>query len=454
MVLKTKINPTAITYVLSIMENDIDKLEKRKTEIWDTKKGDVVLKGFRKGHVPQAHAESMIGHDNLYEDIIREVLNEGVGASGEKVVGVGQVSVDVFGSKQPVVLRVEVWLEPKVNLTEDKYKGLKVELDPVNVSDSEVEAVIQRHREVAATIEPVEREAQKEDVVTVSFDGKLEDGSGFSGNSVKEYRLVIGSGSLLPDFEAQLIGTKAGDVKAINIVFPANWNREGLANKKAIFTTTIHGVSKRDLPEINDDFAKNQGYVDLTDARSRLHEELLLNKKQQSKGAAEQQLLMSLVTNVSIDPIPRCMISNQVNTIISNLLKNLGLTKEEYLKKAKATEGDLVAQYEQAAHTDVRARLILKAIADAEKIEVTESEYEEAFKNLQAGTELTLEDIKARVNLDVISNNIKIQRAMDVVRNSAIIRDKVLPLATKVVDPVAQEETIEVAEVASVKSNE
>jgi len=451
MALKTKINPTAVTHILSVMENDIEKLEKRKTEIWETKKTGIALKGFRKGHVPQSHAESMIGHDNLYEDIIREVLNEGVGASGEKIVGVGQVSVDVFGSKQPVVLRAEVWLEPKVNLTEDKYKGLKVELDPVKVSDAEVEAVIQRHREVAATIEPVEREVEKGDVVSISFDGKLEDGSGFSGNSVKEYRLVIGSGSLLPDFEAQLVGTKAGEVRAVNVVFPANWNREGLANKKAVFATTIHSVSKRGLPEVNDNFAKNQGYTDLADARSHIHEDLLLNKQQQSKAAIEQQLLMSIVTNVSIDPIPRCMINNQVNTIIGNLLKNLGLTKEEYLKKAKATEEDLVAQYEQAAHTDVRARLILRAIADYEKIEITEAEYEETFKGLQTGTELTLEDVKARVDLNVIGNNLKIQKAMEVVRNSAIIRDKTPPLATKIVEPVVQEG---VAEVASVESNE
>jgi trigger factor len=452
MVLKTKTNPTAITYILSVMENDIDKLEKRKSEIWEARKGEIVLKGFRKGHVPQSHAESIIGHDNLYEDVIREILNEGIKANVEKVVGVGQVSIDVFGSKQPVVLRAEVWLEPKVNLVEDKYKSLKVELDPITVSDSEVEAVLQRMREASATIEPVDREAEKGDVVSISFDGKLEDGSGFSGNSVKEFKLVIGSGSLLPDFEAQLIGTKAGEVRLVNIVFPTSWNREGLAGNKAIFTTTIHDVKKRTLPDVNNDFAKNQGYADLVDAHNRLHEELLLNKQQQSKATIEQQLLINLVTNVSTDPIPKCMITTQVNTIISNLLRNLGLTKEEYLKKAKTTEEDLIAQYEQAAHTDVRARLILGAIANAEKIEVTETEYEEALKNLQAGTELTLEDVKGRVDLNVISNNIKIQKAMEVVHKSAVIQNKTLPLTTEVVDPAIQERRA--VETASTQSNE
>jgi trigger factor len=426
MAVKTKINAQAPIHILSLMEDDLDSLAALRKEAYDKKKGEIVFKGFRKGHVPQEIAEDKIGFDNLYEDVIRKVLADGLAASQEKIVGLGQVWVDVFEDKKPIILRAEVWIEPKVNLTgESSYKGLPVKMDPITVDETEVDAVIQRQREAAAVVEPVERESQVGDVVVITFLGKLEDGSEFNGNQAKEFQLVLGSGALLPEFEAALVGVKAGETRLVNITFPTTWGNKDLAGKKAVFTTEVVAVKKRDLPEVNDEFAKSLGYADVAEARTRINDALLLNKKQQAKSLVEHQLLSKLALDVNIDPIPRCMINNQIRTSLSNLFHQLKMTEEEYLKKAKIAKEELESQYEQQAFVDVRVRLILRAIAEAEKIVVTEEEREQSYKDAQSlFPDVKLEDLKQRLNADILDGNIKIRKALDIVRESAMIEDK------------------------------
>lgn len=445
---KTKIAATAPKHILTIMDDDVEVAEARKTEIWNKVKQDVVLKGFRKGKVPRGHAENTIGYDNLYEDYVREVVHKGMLESGESIVGVGQVIIDILEENKPTVLRVEVWVEPTVRLEGPSgtktWEGLEVSLDPVEIEDAEVDAVFQRMREATATTKSVEREAGEGDAVVIDFEGKLvETGELFQGGAATDYQVIIGAGILLPDFESQLPGVKTGETKEINLTFPSSYPNKDLANKEAVFAVTIKDVQERTLPELDDEFAKQMGYESIADGHAKVVADLTANKEQQQKAQAEQQLLNGLITSVQIDPIPGVMIKNQAENNVQQMLQGVGMTLEQYLKKTKTTEDQLLNRFQQQAATDVRARLILKAIAETEKLEATAEEQEEALKLVQPQFgDMDLETLRTQIDMDSLTLNLRVQKAMDLVREKSVPK-KVGPTA-----PVA-EPVEEVAEVAS-----
>jgi len=434
--IKTKISQLAPKYILTIMDDDVAALEKRKTEIWEAKNPDIAAKGFRKGHVPRDHAENVIGYDNLYEEVAREVVARGCKESGQKIVGVGQAEPVVLAKDKPVVVRLEVWLEPAVRVVDTTgkkvYEGLEFEQSDVSVDDAEVEAVIQRAREAAATTKTIERESANGDVVIVDFQGKLADGTAFRGNTAKDYQVVIGAGILLPEFEAQLAGVKVGQVKDVVITFPDTWPAKELAGKQAIFSTTIKEVKERNLPEVNDDFAKQIGYDNLAIAREKMQEDLKLNKEQQTRGDTDQQLLLGLMRAVQVEPIPQCMIDQQTSALIQNMLDNIGMTLEQYLKKAKTTKEEVVEKHQQAAASDVRARLILRAIAEAESLVATPEEEEQALQNAHKTQfqNVDIDTLRQQIDRDALTANVRVQKAMQLVRERAVARVK--PVAPKV----------------------
>jgi trigger factor len=442
---KTKIAATAPKYLLTIMDDDIEAAEARKTEIWNKKKKEIVLKGFRKGKVPREHAEKVIGYDNIYEDFIREVVAKGLVESGEKIVGVGQVVIDIFEANKPTVIRVETWLEPAVHLIDDEgnnlYEGLETSVEEAKVEDGEVEAVLQRMRDAAAVSQSVDRASVKGDAVIINFEGKLIDGTSFQGNAAKDYQVVIGSGILLPDFEAQLVGVKTGETRQIEIQFPDTYPNPDLVGKKAIFTTEIVDVKERTLPDLDDEFAKQMGYDNLADGRTKIAADLITNKEQQTKVQVEQQLLNGLIMSVKTDPIPGTMIKSQTENNIQQMLQGVGMTLEQYLKKANTTEEQLYGQYQQQAAIDVRARLILKAIAETEGLTATPEEEEAALKTLQPQYEgVDLETLRQQLDMDSLTLNIRVQKAMDFVREKSVVKKPSLAAPNVVVEPGAVKE--------------
>lgn len=445
---KTKINATAPKHILTIMDDDVEAAEARKTEVWDKVKSDIVLKGFRKGKVPRKHAEEHVGYDNIYEDYVREVVAKGMADSGESIVGVGQVVIDILEENKPTVLRVEVWLEPEVHLLGDEgqklYEGLETSLDEVTVEDAEVDAIFQRMREGTATTTSVEREAAKGDVVVINFDGIIkETGEPFQGGAAKDYQVVVGGGTLLPEFESQLPGVKTGETKKINLTFPETYPNQELANKEAVFTVEVLDVQERTLPELNDEFAKQVGFDSLADAREKTATDLATNKEQQQTAQAEQQLLNGLIVAIPIDPVPGIMVKNQAEQNIQQMLQGVGVSLEEYLKKTKQTEQQLFGQYQQQASTDVRARLILKAIAEEEGLEATSDEKEEALKLVQPQFgDVDLETLRTQIDMDSLTLNLRVQKAMDLVREKSVPKSEG-PTAPEVTVAPATEEVPE-----------
>ncbi len=453
MALKTKVSPVAPVHILTIMEDCQVRLDELKNKAWGHKKAEIALRGFRKGTVPQTLAEEKVGYDNLYEDVIKDIVTQACIETEERIVGLGQVYVDSFESGKPAIFRAEVWLEPKVHLQDiggcKLYEGLTIEAPDIEVEDAEVEALIQRMREGAAVTESVSRPSEEGDVLTIDFEGKIQStGKPFNGGTAKDFKVIVGSGTMLHEFETQLKQLATGDETDIRVTFPDNYHAQDLAGQIAVFKTTVKDVSKRTLPEVDCDFAKEMSYSDLTTMRSDLHADLTKNKEQQSKMLIENQLLVQLIQKVMIDPVPECMVNDQIESNVGIMLQNIGMTLEAYLKKAKIAKEQLIEQYRNSSATDVRAKLILKNIAANEGLEATDEEKTSLLEVLLPDyAEKDQETLEKEVNFDTLTLNVRVKKAVEYIREKAVFtKPEDLSKLEKAVEETLTEDSKEVVQ--------
>jgi len=430
---ETKVTPTPATYKLIVLEKDKEMIQSRIDAIWEAKKGDLALKGFRRGQVPRELAENKIGFENLYEDLLNEILRSGLqeATPPTPIIGIGNVAVQKFAPNQPILLEAEVWLEPTVDLTTAPYKGLVVNKQDTDVADSEVDAIIQKARYDAAMTKTVVREAANGDVVTFDFVGKTADGTVFEGGSGEDYELILGSSTFLPDFETQLFGFKAGEVKTISLNFPEDYPSDDLKGQPVTFDVTMKRVDERTVPELDEDFAKQMNFDSVEEYVADTRSALEKNKEQHALRQTEHEIFSLLASSVGMDPIPEVMINDQVQSIIQNTLSNLRMKKEEYLKRAETTEEQLAQQHRPAALTDIRVRLILNAIAKAEGLAPEDKDRQRwvDMARSQFDKDATDEEILGQLNVSLIDRNIRIEKASDFVKAEAVFKE---PEATQV----------------------
>ncbi len=424
---KTRLMPTAVTYVFQVAEDDKAKIQELLDKVWERKKDSVALKGFRKGHVPREHAENTIGFANLYEEVLHSILADAVRAADQKIVGIGRVDVRVFEKDKPIVMAAEAWVRPTAKVTDDgQYRGLTVQLDPVTVEEAEIDAVIQGQREQAAVTQTVDRPSQLGDVMVIDFEGKLEEGQQLAGK-VENHSVVLGTGALFAGFEEKLVGLAASpNVQKVELVFPEEFSAKNLAGKKAIYDVLVREVQQRELPDINDDFAKRHGQESVAALREAVRVQLIAQKTAQNERLIEDQLLNRLQMVISVDPIPECMVDGEARRLMDGLFARLGMSKEDYLKRTKQSEEELFEQHHGPAMTNIRVRTILEDIAAREKCEVTEAELEEQLQPYydRFSKEATKEDIRARAPIDQIKDNVLLKKAMQIVRDSVVIQPK------------------------------
>lgn len=426
---RTKLMPTAIQYVLQVFEDDQTKIQELLDKIWAQKKDDIALKGFRKGHVPREHAESVVGFTNLYEEVLHAVLADAVRTSDQKIVGIGQVEVHTFEKGKPIILQAEAWVRPDATITADsQYKGLVVQIDPVVVEETEIDAVIQTQRDQGAVTQKVERPAQMGDAVVIDFEGRLEEGGKPLAGKVEKHTVVLGAGTLFAGFEEKLVGLSASpEVQKVELVFPEEFSAKNLAGKKAIYDIVVREVQQRDLPEINDEFATRLGATNVAELREKIRQNITTQKGAQNERLVEDQLLNKLQMQIPVSPVPECMIDNEAHRLMEGLFARLGgMSKEDYLKRTKQSEEELLNQHRGPAATNVRVRTILEDVAAREKLEVTEAELEEQLQPYyeRFAKEGTKEEIKARAPVEQIKANVLLKKSMQIVREQAVLTAK------------------------------
>jgi len=347
----------------------------------------VNIPGFRKGKAPRKMVEARVGEDGMrseaFDFIIPDAYRRAVEENSIDPVGRPEVTEVTLNAGEPCVFTVNVVTRPEVILGE--YKGLTVEAPVTEVAPEEVDKQIEALRERHAKMVVAEDAALGQgDFALIDFDGTV-DGKPFSGGQSKGYPLEIGSGSFIPGFEDQLIGAKAGEEREVKVMFPAEYFVPELAGKEAVFVTKINDVKRKELPELNDDFAKEAGDADtLAEMKEKTLAKLTDAAAKKDEEAFREAALKQAVANATIE-VPEVMVDEQVEHMIQDLDMNLnqrGLALEKYLGYMNTDIAGLRERYRPAAQEEVRMELTLEAIVKAENLTVADEEYTEEVEKM------------------------------------------------------------------------
>lgn len=382
--------------------------------------------GFRKGKVPRQIFNKMFGEESLYQDALNAVLPEAyanaVAESNIKPVAQPEIDVESMEKDSTWVLTAKVTVEPEVKL--GQYKDLEVKAQSTEVTDEEVDAEIKKLQEQQAELVLKEDQPAAEgDTVVIDFEGKV-DGVAFDGGKGENYSLELGSNTFIPGFEDQLVGHKDGETVEVNVTFPEEYHAEDLKGKDAVFETTIHEVKTKELPELDDEFAKDvDEEVDtLVELKAKTRERLEAQKQNAAKEAIQEEVIDKAVENAEIGEIPGAMIEEDVHRQMDQYLAGLqqqGISADMYYKLTGSSEEDLHKQFESGAQKRVKTNLVLEAIVAAEDIKASEEEINAEIKELATQYGMEEAAVRSALSDDMLNHDIAIRKVVKEMTDSA-----------------------------------
>lgn len=390
-------------------------------------KRDIYIPGFRKGKAPRAVVEGMYGADVFYQDAIDDVapnaFDFGLNESGLKIVGKPSVSDLNVTDERTVLYTFEVTLYPEVTL--GQYKGLEAAKDSAEVTDDEVNAEIEGTRRRNARMLTVEdRAAEMGDTANINFDGFL-DGERFDGGKADEYDLELGSNSFVPGFEEQIVGMKVGEEKDLNITFPESYV-EDLAGKDVVFKVKLNSLTTPELPELDDEFAKDVSEFDTLDEyKADVRANIAKRKDEQVENKFRSDVLRQAVANMTVD-IPAVMIDDKVEEMIRGYAANYGLSDRsielDRLKQMMGLNDEVInSSLRPGAEFQVKNDVLVEAIVEAENIEVSDDDVNEYLKKVGEDVNAKPEDLINYFGMDFIKEECKKEKANSVIFDSAVV---------------------------------
>ncbi len=359
---------------------------------------NVNVSGFRKGKVPRKIFESRFGVEVLYNDALDIILpgayDEAVKETGISPVDRPEIDIEQFEKDKPLIFKATVTVKPEVELGE--YKGIEITKKDFTVLDEdinkEIEELQKRHAEIVVVGEGV---VEQEDTAVIDFEGFL-DGVPFEGGKGTMYSLEIGSGSFIPGFEEQLIGMSKDEEKEIVVTFPEEYNNEDLADKEVTFKILLHEIKRKQIPELNDEFAKDVDFETLAELKEDTKKKLEEKVKQEKENYYKEEVVKKVAENATVD-IPEVMIDNEVDKMIKDFEQQLiyqGMNLELYLQYSGIEEDALKNQFRKDAATRVKSDLVIEAITKKEEIEASEEEFDSEIKRISEQYNRDLEEIK------------------------------------------------------------
>lgn len=410
------------------IEVSAEKVEKAIQTVYQKAKKNINIPGFRKGKAPRQLIEKMYGKEVFYNDAIDELLpeaySEAVDECAEELVSRPQIDVVQFESGKPFVFTAEVAVKPEVTLGE--YKGVQVEKVPVEVLDEEVEAEVMKEREAnSRTITVDDRAVEDGDIVSLDYEGFV-DGVPFEGGKGENYDLTIGSGSFIPGFEEQLVGAETDKELDVNVTFPEEYHAKDLAGRAAVFKCRVNAIKVKELPEVDDEFAQEVSEFDTLDEyKADIRARLLKDKEEDAKKMKEDAVIEKIIAGAQMD-IPDAMVEFQTEQLMEDFAQRMqaqGLSLSQYFQYTGMTAEQYKEQMKPRALQNIQSRLVLEAVAAAEKIEITEEDTDAEFQRLADLYKMDLEKVKNLLGedrLEDIKKDLAIQKAIDLVRDAAV----------------------------------
>ncbi|HHK5584283.1 trigger factor [Streptococcus mutans] len=406
-----------------------DKIKPALDQAFNKVKKDLTAPGFRKGHMPRTVFNQKFGEEALYEEALNSILpaayEEAVAELELDVVTQPKVDVKSMEKGKDWEITAEVVTKPEVKLGD--YKNLEVSVEESKeVTDAEVDEKIERERNNLAELVLKEDAAVEGDTVVIDFVGSV-DGVEFDGGKGDNFSLELGSGQFIPGFEDQLVGKKAGETVKVNVTFPEDYQSADLAGKDATFVTTIHEVKAKEVPELDDELAKDidEEVETLAELKDKYRKELEATKETAYNDAVEAAAIDLAVANAEIVELPEEMIHDEVQRAMQEFMGNMqrqGISSEMYFQLTGTTEEDLRKQYEADADKRVKTNLVIEAVAKAEGFEATDEEIEKEISDLATEYKMEAEQVRSLLSPDMLKHDIAMKKAVNVITDSVKVK--------------------------------
>ncbi len=391
---------------------------------------EINVPGFRKGKMPRKMFEQRFGAESLYQDALDFILPDAYAAAVEEAgidpVDRPEIDIEKMEQGENLIFTATVTVRPEVTLGE--YKGLEVSKQDTAVTDEEIEAQLSEHQTRLAELVIKEEEAiANGDTAVIDFEGFLGE-EAFEGGAGEDHALEIGSGSFIPGFEEQLIGAKTGDQKDVVVSFPEEYHAAELAGKEATFKVTVKEVKGKELPELNDELAKEiDSEVEGIEAlRTKLKEKTVADKKTAAEAAIKDELVEKAADNATID-IPQAMIDAEVERMLKDFeqrLQQQGMNLDLYFQFSGQDEQALRTQMTEDAQKRVKVSLTLEAIAEAEGFTATEEELNAEIEKMTAQFNMTAEQIRTALGgTSALENDLRMQKTIDFLVENAKVTE-------------------------------
>lgn len=407
---------------------DGDTFKDAVTKAYLKQRKNITIPGFRKGKAPRAFIEKYYGEGVFYEDALEAIYPDAVASAIEEaklepVDTPYDLEIPEMGN-DGVTMKFKVTVKPEVELGE--YKGLKATKKSTKVSADEVKAELARMQEQNSTVSDVDdRAVKKNDIVVIDFEGFV-DGKAFEGGKAEKYELTIGSNQFIPGFEDQIIGHKIGDEFDVNVKFPEDYQAD-LASKDAVFKIKLHGIKVKDVPALDDEFAKDVSEFDtLDELKKDIKKQLEKRKNDDSENELHNTLLEEVAKGIKAE-IPDAMIEKTIDDDVNEYsyrLQSQGLKLETYLKYTGMDIKGFREGFKERAETQVRLNLALEKIIEKEKIEVTEEDIEAEYKKYADAYNMDIDTIKKAVSAESLKPELASRKAIDLIVDSAVVTEE------------------------------
>ncbi len=410
------------------IEVPAEELEAALEKAYRRNRNRISIPGFRKGKAPRKMIEKMYGEGVFYEDaaniLIPDAYAKALEECEEVIVSQPDISVVQIEKGNPFIFTAEVAVKPEVTL--GQYKGVEVEKTEVAVSEEEIDKEVDRERENNSRMLDIDdRAVEKGDMIKLDFEGFV-DGTAFEGGKGTDYPLTIGSGSFIPGFEDQLVGAKLGEEMEVNVTFPEEYQAKDLAGKAAVFKCTVKEIKVKELPEADDEFAKDVSEFDtIAEYRDDIRAKLLERKTNDAKREKERKALEKAVENASME-IPDAMVDEQARRIADDFARRLqaqGFSMDQYMQIMGTTVDAYLEQVKPEALKRIQNSLVLEAVAKAENIEISDEQVEEEISRMAEAYKMEADKLKEMMGeyeLEQMKNDLAVQKAAELLGETAV----------------------------------